>query len=326
MNKPSPNTMTVPSGYNLSTTGITYSLLSKFLECPRKFLYALNLWKPIRDTYVTRWGTLLHWALEQFYSGAAKPVTTIIDVSKFLTQYPHHDTIRRELSADEQARWEVDVARAMAVIPAYCKIYEKDFTPGRFTHCEQIRERYLGKVLLRGKIDGVLTIQGGAKRVIEHKTRSMINEDAILEELTFDLQSFMYSYMVETRNVLYNIIRKPSHSPSKRNNETLPAFATRLHGEILKEPTHFFKRFEITWSHKDFAFIMGELNEVLGDLERRLLRGAPPYCTIFPRNHMACRGRYGSCEYLRACASNSFTDYIQRDELFPELKDEKGGQ
>jgi hypothetical protein len=94
-----------------------------------------------------------------------------------------------------------------------------------------------------------------------------------------------------------------------------------LQGEIIKDPDHFFKRYEIVYSHEDFQRFEYELMSKLAEFRAWLHGELPTY-----RNEKACTGKF-NCPFLTACSTGSMVGYAKRKRMFEELEErsENGG-
>jgi hypothetical protein len=153
--------------------------------------------------------------------------------------------------------------------------------------------------------------------MLETKTKSQIDEDTITSALTFDLQNQFYiiacdCIKIPIRGVLYNIIRKPGLKKSE--SETTLQYSERIAKDISLRPTHYFKRFEVTYPIESINLFRDELLAQLIEL-RMFLDGK---LKLF-KNPTACLGR-GACGFLGACAQGNMVGYAQTRKLFRELE------
>jgi hypothetical protein len=184
---------------------------------------------------------------------------------------------------------------------------------------ETMQTEYSG-MLLRGKLDGLFTAKNGKVWLMEHKTKSMIDEERILKKLQFDFQIMYYltllwlSKSIATEGILYNQIRKPGLK--LRVGDTLHSYKERIFGEIVQKPEYYFQRYDIRISQAKLQnFICNELVDKL-EYWDMLTTGILP---AYP--NQACCDAPFKCGFLDMCAKNSTAGYRQGDFISPELDD-----
>jgi len=272
--------------------GITQSILSCW-SCRRKFLLCANGWhKPDSQDAKFAFGNCGHECLEHLYNTKFNgSVTDIID------SYFIDDQINKELMT--------------ILIDAYIEYYSGDMNNEWFNTEEEFDVMY-NKYRLRGKIDGVLKVDNKLW-LMEHKFFSRIQEDVLLNSLTFNSQILFYALAAEIiygqkiEGVIYNIVRKPQYKSIQNFTKALD---TDTH--------HFFPRFVITINDKVMMDYKTMLNEKLSEIDAVLDRFLYPYI-----NEEFCVGKY-TCEYLDACASRNLIGFVQNDNIFPELTTNNG--
>ena len=293
--------------------GITQSLLSSYLCCPFRGLLKFNRWCHDSKRANTRFGSAFHEMLDKAYSKKKAPTDKALmsELEAYLTSSSDYTT--KELEQREE-----DKAVLHAVLRNYYRHYARDFKDKNFKRVEKSYDVEWNGWRLRGKIDGEYLDGKGRVRLMEHKTKSRIDEDTMMQKLAFDFQNLMYITMYEAETgkkvygTLYNVIRRPGLH--RKAAETLKQFADRVAEDVAARPEHHFKRIEIMYSAKDKALFKQELNEILNDLEFRLDVGVEK----FYRNRFACDLPF-KCEFLEACASGHLGGYTQQESLFPEL-------
>jgi hypothetical protein len=301
-----------PQDYIMKRDGITQSMCGNFLSCPLRGMLAINRWTRPDKAMNTRFGSLFHDTLDKIYSNG---ITSIQKIEKMIDAYLAQHAKEWGSSADQKA--EFDAALASALFEVYLEKWEDDFTKKKFTAVEQTVEADIIGYKLRAKIDGEYKSKTGSAWLMEHKTKSRIDEESLLLKITFDFQNLYYRLIwstlhpkVKLAGTLYNIIRKPGHK--MKGGETLKDFRNRLVTEIRKDKEYFFKRYELAYSPIDDKRFIIELERKLVWIEG-FITGTLPW-----RNEFACEQPY-RCEFLEACSSNNMTGYIQRPKLFMEL-------
>ena len=295
--------MNIPSGFTLSRTGLSASLIATYATCPRKFLYKINRWKAVSTSSAALdFGSFVHEVLDIIYQMDTPPntgalLTACEQVTKKLGDGSH-------------------VFKAYGVLRAYVETFGLDWKLFKDRKCEEVFAACSDVGLLfNGKRDMTFTLRKELT-LFETKTKGQVNEDAILQELAFDRQIAIYALTDKSfrpKKVMYNIIRNPAHKQGK--TETLLQFSERIYQEAKADLEHFFKRYEI-----DVSELVGTLVDVIdyvGMIQLNIERKS------FPRNCSACI-QYGACEFLPLCSSDSEPNgnpLFTRDKyIFPELK------
>lgn len=307
----------IPENYSLDETGITQSLISCFLCCPRRFVLELNKYFHVSKVMSTSFGTIAHDCLDRCYSSGKRPkLKTLFKMANTFVEM-NKDLYR---TVDEQIM-QNDIATIATVLSKYVDYYEEDFTNKRFTNVEEVFAVKFGIYLLRGKKDAKF-IEINQRWLMEHKTKGQIQEDNLMKQLTFDFQNLFYLLADELETgealngVLYNVIRKPALKI--RKNDTLKDFFDRLADDIDTRPEHYFKRFEIPYTAKDRKIFRKYLYEVLLAIHAFIIDTKKGQ--LIPHNPFACNMPF-KCQFLDACSSGKLTGYAVKESLFTELKE-----
>ncbi len=304
------NQITIPKNYNLHEIGISQSLIIDYLSCRWKFLYSINRWSHIGSEYKYAFGSLIHDMLDKIYNYCRlnKSVTSTL-IGDWIDEYDFGFKITQDI--------ELLKAKAEVLLIAYMKYYPEDFESKKFDEIESVFEVDFHGYKLRGKKDGRFLCKG-KKWLMEHKTKSRIEEALLLQVLNFDFQNLFYitADEIETgeeiQGVLYNIVRNPSSKPKK--NERLSQYTIRLRKEVEKDPAHYFLRYEIPYTKADKNRFTYELAEIIWEIQLLLDRTRGIY-----RNTTGCTSPY-NCDFLNACCRNSMIGYERQPSLFMELK------
>lgn len=307
--------LTVPKDYSLSNTGITQGLLTTFMSCQFKFLYKLNRWSHPKKNKVTLFGSMTHDILEKIYSHFRKRKTIARDstIEKWINNWPED---RSDILGVMQEDVEMARAKCYVILTEYVAWYSEDFKDMSWTDVETVFEVKHNNVIMRGKRDGRF-LEHKKPWLLETKTKSKIDEDAILLRLVFDLQNLFYVTADEMETgeelagVLYNVIRNPGHR--LKVGETLYDYTERIRQDIQSRPEHFFKRYETPYREEDKLQFDKEFSSIIKEVQDFLDCGVPSY-----KNTSNCESPY-KCEFLEACASGSLAGYRQADTIFPEL-------
>ena len=303
-----------PKDYDICQDGITQSLCANFLCCPLRGMLTINRWSDPAKAMSTRFGSMFHDCLDAVYTNG---ISDVKKIEKLLNSYI--DEHAAEWGADGKA--ELDAALASALFEVYIKHWKSDFSSKKFRSVERTAEAQFHEYKLRCKIDGEFSGKNaGSVWLMEHKTKSRIEEETLLQKITFDFQNLFYRniYQIEHPKVrlsgtLYNIIRKPGHK--MKGGETLKQFRNRLVVEIKKDPEHFFKRYQLAYTPQDDERFTRELLQKLKWIQNLINGNVPAW-----RNEFACETPY-RCEFLAACSTGTMTGYVRRKALMEELND-----
>lgn len=302
-----PETMIIPCKDFLPRIGLSQSLILAFQECPRQFLFKVNGYRAQgkRDKFL--FGSMCHEFLDLAYSG--KKFT----FAKF-EKYFRKKKMKEYIAVDENIV-EANFALCEVVMEYYLEYYVEDFSEKKFDGVEEEFKVEIDRTIFRGKKDGRYYIDD-KRWLMEHKTKSRFTEEALMLKLSFDFQNLMYITADEIEHkeaisgTLYNLIRKPQLRRGK--TETLKEFCDRVSKDIRKRPEWYFIRWEIPYTSKDKKRFMIELKQKIAAIELAVAQNS------FYKHENACTGMY-TCDYLEACASNSFMNLEKSDEIFPEL-------
>jgi hypothetical protein len=301
--------LTIPEDYSLEKTGITQSLLGQWMTCPRRFLLAVNRWSNVRKmSKTTSIGTMFHGFLDDWYSSRISQTDTAVEKSI--------RTAGKNIEGLDSVDRELFGATAFALAKGYLGYYkDKD---KKFEEVERTFEVDIDGFKLRGKKDGVFKDKTGKRWIMEHKTKSRINEEALTARLSIDLQNLLYLYADSKEHpadpavgVLYNVIRVPDIKKFTEPAQIVPY----IDGLIKKDPEYYFLRFEISYTRKQVSDFQKQITMILHQLSNSIHFGDE---ISFWRNPTACDLPY-TCPFLDACSTGSLSGYTQRERLFMEL-------
>lgn len=312
----------LPKDYSTREHGISQSIMSGW-GCRRKMLFILNRWTAANKTG-TFFGTAFHDSFEAAYKdvGQFNP--------KLFAKYLSESQLRemKKISGKEALdKLAYDYRLMSIVFPEYFAFYQKADSKRDWFKLEAAFN-YLWTPLgksgpgwrLRGKVDGIFKDKKGKYWIVEHKTKSRIDEETLQKVLTFNFQNLFYILACERElnipiaGVLYDIIRKPGEK--QKVNEPDKDFAARLVKEIQKEPKYYFKRMELIYSKAERDEFENELAHKLEELDELISGRLPVY-----RNECLCEHPF-PCQFLDACASGTFSGLKQKETLFEELVEE----
>lgn len=315
MDKTSDNSINSSKYSNFSTSynsvwqgpeksGITFSLLSRFLCCRERFrLLVCEGLKP-KDTFNHRieYGSMWHICEEAY----ANPVV-IEDAKDFknsfwrvhLKDYCQNLSRKYPSEVENISHWYNICLMQFSEYIKYRR-YRESMGIG-YNPVSLLREQVFSipyvlsskrTVILRGKWDGVDLKEGHKIYLREIKTKGDVNSRQLARELTFDLQTMIYLIAIQEGGVNYSsdligrqlsgirycVTRRPlaggkysitKYKPTKSrpSGESNREFYERLREIISKDPEHFFMAWTIDVTGEDIARFRREcLNPVLEQL------------------------------------------------------------
>lgn len=315
--------------YSYERDGITQSLLGTFMQCRQKAYWQLQGWASPHTSGGLTYGTIIHYALEKVYG--------LIEKGK-LTTVPSEKQIKIFLKETEKTWYvenprpnryaienlEISLLIAEQTLPVYFDYWRKeDFTTIKWRALEQqFAIPYSvpdGRTtIIRGKKDGVFG--NPSIKLFETKTKSMFNEDDLVDTLWFELQVNLYTWAMKKiykqvpKGILYNIIRRAGLR--RGATETLKSFAVRVGKDIAKRPEFYFVRMEIRVDANQMIKFEKELEAMVIDFmnwydekEKKTYK-----------NTHACIDKYGRCQFLGLCSEGNFNLYTKRKTVFNELE------
>lgn len=336
--------------WDLYKDGVTFSYLSRFCICPERFrLHAIEGWSETGLKDALEFGNAFHHCLEQYAKGI--PIPKIL---KYLRTYQNERINLNKFTPPQRVEFEQLMGMVQVTFPGYVKHWEAFYRERsvnrldptrRATHQEEkfsvpIEVPSVGKrILLRGKIDGIFRHPKTKKLwIIEHKTKSNIDEEGLQSSLSQDLQTMLYATVAEkmfgekVEGVLYDVIRRCQLKP--RKGDFLKNYLQRIDEDIDKRPDWYFVRWETELEKNDLHYWQQKtLFPLLIRLVRwwESIRNSPftpwnlPNGSINPEHYQQpfgvydgqANGRRG--EFFEMLTRNSSYGYKQRSDPFPEL-------
>ncbi len=302
--------------------GVTQGVLATFMRCREEVKNHLLGLTQIRTSSALQFGSITHRVLELTY-GKHKTPPTAEQVFKILDKV--YDEFMQEdgkrLSVEGIENINTNLALLRAVLPHYFVFHKDDFKTGKW---EELEQKFcvpspVKNINLVGRIDGVRK-QKKELWLFESKTKSRIEEESLTDSLSFDFQTSLYQYAVRHKyglqpsGVLYNVLRRPGQR--LKQGETLVSYAQRVAEEVKKDPPHYFMRYEIQIPKSEFSRFETELKSIVEEFVKWWQGDLAHY-----RNTSSCLQKFGPCRFLPLCANNDTGLYIQRKDIFPELKD-----
>lgn len=304
--------------------GVTQGCLGAFLTCPElcKLKYRQG-WGRIKGSDALQFGSMVHSVLERTYNtGTPTPETAAPIVKK--VEQETLDATGGLLPDSDRESLETTFSQLEAVVPEYFRYYSQDANVNWWAleHVFEVPFKFSDgrEVMVRGKIDGLAEI-GRKLWIFETKTKGCIEESNIMELLPTDLQVNLYTWAArnsferEVAGVIYNIIRRPRLRQGAK--ESARDFRNRLIEDVETRPGFYFHRFECCVLEQDYQAWQQNFRSQMDILRGWFEAEIPHY-----RNSTSCQTRYGLCEFLPVCSRSDFNGLVQREEPFPELKEE----
>lgn len=296
---------------------ISYSGISRFLECRKKARLALDGWFLKKSSRALRFGKMFHAILElvTLYSMKRNVVPRAEVVDKEMASYLK--TWEEENQGLVQSKeilieMEIDVALISVFIKAYIRHHISDFNGSKkWISLEHKFEIPYRGIVLHGYIDGIYEI-GKDLFVFETKTKGRINRD-IVDMLHIDFQTFYYLHAIHMatgrfpKALVYNVAKK--FEGKLKVDETVAQFAKRFEVDINDRPEFYFKRIQTLISKADYnAWVTDELNPILAEYKLWREGKLPEYC-----NTTKCENNYGNCDFLQICSMNNYTNFGKKE-------------
>lgn len=220
--------------------GVSYSLLSRFVNCRERFrLYAVNGMREASSSQdAMNFGTYFHRLLEIHAKdtrlNAASVIRKVSRSKKSINAINKTDRLMANMIFEEYLSWYEDVQ------------YRYLDSEVKFNVLYPVAGA--GKIRLVGKVDEIIDHSPGIIKIQENKTKETISTDILDHTIPFNLQTMMYviamekHYNKQVGGIIYNVIRKPKHKQKK--GETEIEFVERVRGILREEPEHFFHRWD----------------------------------------------------------------------------------
>ncbi len=331
--------------YRLQRDGVTQGLLGRFMACPEKHnLGTVQGLGPVRTSGALAFGSLVHEVLDRIYSlqreawvsGTLETYQPTELIAPIMEEMEQRDRSLLQLtnltSALALQDLELNYGMADLIIRHYFDHWKRDRMEFDWQALEQIfsvpysyQHPSYGSLSIpvRGKFDGIFRTKNGELWLFETKTKARIEDETIVDKLPFDLQVCLYIWAAQQvydsplNGVVYNLIRRPQLR--KKQSDTLRSFLDRIDEDISSRRTFYFVRYQAYIPREDMQEWVRDFNGIMEQLIQWTL-GVYHY-----RNSQSCTGRYGSCEFLRKCSSGDMMGLHKREQVFPELEEEREG-
>ena len=264
--------------------GVTFSMLSRFLQCPERFrVDYIDGLRPVSGfNHLIEYGQMWHACEEGLASVVASKEGGHIDCALANLETYCRQVCRRYPMQQEQILHWYNVCKIQ--FPIYVAYWARndDVVARTPLMQEQVFDvpyklQNGRTVRLRGKFDAVDMIGKGRNAKVflqENKTKGQVIEQQLRRQLRFDLQTMMYLSVLHrclpelvsgaqeqvsapVAGVRYNVVRRPlsggEGSIRQRKGETLPDFYARLRGIIEESPQGYFWRWKVDVKAEDVA-------------------------------------------------------------------------
>ena len=320
--------------YDPAVDGVTFSLLSTFLDCREKTRFHLLGITPKSASMALTFGSIVHkideWVRDDIRTGKlTKPPDdkAIKKLVKRVEAVWHKDNPRA--AGKELEYLELSLLLAEGVLPQYFKYWYKDFSElkwekveGEFKVPFKVTDKKgkTHKTFLRGKIDGSFRMGKGGPWLFETKTKSRVDEEILADILPFEMQANIYLSVLrqidkeQPSGLLYNIIRRPSLR--QRKSESIAAFAKRVSEDVATRPDWYFVRMEMAIGPEEIDRFEMQLEDLIADF---LLWWAGE--TGHYKNTGHCQNKFGLCPFVGICLRDDKTNYFTRETVFRELQE-----
>jgi hypothetical protein len=320
--------------YDPKRDGVTFSLLSTFLDCREKARLYLNGWTPQSSSMALTFGSIVHkideWVRDDIRSGTLKEVPSTDHINSLISKVEsvwHKDNPRH--GPRELEHLELSLLLVEGVLPKYFKYWYKDFSELKWELVEgmfkipislQDREENKYKTFIRGKIDGSFRLKKGGPWLFETKTKSRIDEEILSDILPYDMQANIYLSALKRlgkespSGLLYNIIRRPSLR--QRKSESIKSFADRVAEDVSLRPDWYFVRMEMSIDKEEIIRFEHELEDLITDFLMWWSGKSGHY-----KNTNHCQNKFGLCPFVGICLRNDKSGYFKRKTVFRELQE-----
>lgn len=318
--------------WDIIKDGLTQTQILRFIECKRKFYYALiRGWSQEYYSDSMWFGIVFHDCLELWYEGVEENPDEILQ--HVIAKYEEKEGVDQWPLQNRQD-WNFLTAQLYAVFPAYCEYYEDTDANIVWESLEEVFKVPLrirlgdGKVItvpINGKTDGKCRTKPRNRVIFETKTKGRMNVGGIKNTLEKDFQVNLYAWAAnETREgkdryntVLYNLIKRPALRQTQK--ETLPQHTVRLQKELSTKGSEYFVRLTVPIKAKQQELFVKSLRKIVTEIAEFVLYDKGGSDDQFSP---ACLGPYGQCQYLGVCYHGDTKGLKRRTVAFPELQED----
>jgi PD-(D/E)XK nuclease superfamily len=318
---------------------LTHSSIAKFRRCPREYFYSyVKLRRGIARAPALVFGALMHVGLAAWWMANGKD---------------RYEAAHRAM-ANVDGVDDIDMVKARCLMLGYTERWSREGLEGHavnvnFRRSMQQRFGSLTEFDMGGSIDGIVKDSNGQFHVIEHKTTSQdISAGSIYWRgiVSLDPQVSTYDAVgkdaYNTRDVIYDVIRKPDIEPMKatpeeskkytkptkaepiprlyanqrENDEDLIEYQERLMANISERPHWYYARSTIVRLNQENEDHADDATSTADMISR----------AVYPRNPGACERYHRLCEYHPVCTGETnikdSTRYESKSRAHEELPDD----
>lgn len=307
--------------WNFYKDGVTQSLIQCFLQdryqCKLQYYEGLT---PKGEPLHFKYGKIVHSILQQAYIQPKPP--TLNELADYLVNYEELILDTTNESLEQTQEQDILGSIAQTILNIYFLHYKDDFKNYTIKTEKSFKVPFFN-THLRGQIDWIYETPSNSIWIVDHKCLSvMTDETTMLAALPFDIQCNLYAYAAQLfldrpiKGIIYNIIRRPRDA-GKVKIEKLDEYKQKLTSTILKDPTHYFKRYKFQflpeeldhWAKTELKWIVQDIQEWYeGSCKRSYKSGMPSMLT-----------KYGKCQMFDKIAFNNSISYYTRKTPFIEL-------
>lgn len=306
---------------DIEKDGVTYSFLDEWLlDREQARLSYVEGWASEGGSDALNFGIAFHDCLEWIAAGKS-----VKSIQRYILS-PMKLRKTKKFSRDELEAFDTLMRVVKTVLRQYVgywEDYDKDFN--------YIYQEYSFKVNhttpsgmtipLRGRWDAVYE-QADGIWLMENKTKSRVDEEAILASLPFDLQTMLYVHALQKHTgrdvagILYNVIRRPLLRQKK--NESPSEYLLRIEEDIVARPEHYFMRWKVDLVAQDVVdWVARSFNPILEQVAQwwESIKADPfePWGSPFHySNPQALFTKYGRSRYFNLITRGSTEGLYQR--------------
>lgn len=309
--------------YSLDDHGVSVTTLKTWMTCREATRLRLSGLKPRFVSFPLTFGDVVH-QVHQLAHRALKEkrikgTPSKKDLQGWIAQVERQWRERNpKATAITLEDFELSLLFSEAVLPIYFEYWEESLRAWKWIDVEDFFrlpiELANGKVIpFVGKKDA--TFETGKSKglwVLETKTKGRVQEEAIVDSLSMDLQTNGYLYATWKlgkripHGSVRNIIRRPGLRKGKK--ESMAAFAKRCAADVEDRPDYYFMRFELQVTREDLETFEQEFKGLLLEFWRWYYEIDRHY-----RNTSACESGFGrQCDFLAFCARGDMSRLAQR--------------
>ncbi|MEK7093364.1 MAG: PD-(D/E)XK nuclease family protein [Patescibacteria group bacterium] len=309
--------------YDHKVHGVSQSILTTYMSCKQKSELKLAGWRATRLGKAMVFGIMAHDVIGEAFSQLdAPPALSWVQrslreaMAKVKSENPR-------MSVESLEEMNHSAAVLVGILPIYFQHYKSEFDKANWVMVESnFRVNIPGVPFpMVGRYDRVRRVKGKLW-LYETKTKSRVEDDYLTEMLHFDIQDGVYlqAILAETKEmpvgVVYDVLRNPGLK--QKVAETDDAFQKRIIDDVVARPEFYFIRYEVVIDKSDMQSFQLELARIANEFDAWREGEIATW-----KNTMACKTSWGMCEMIPICARNDYSNFNQRTEMFPELKETK---